>query len=137
MNREKNSELVTSFGDHLQLMCGIDAGSFAKRIDNEHLKSFCKQFNIAARHTEYALEATETYQIFLRNFNNQIVVKVYLLDHTVFLDATDEQWKTIREDIFNYLQNEWRKYMAKHIAEYRDHFNTTLILNQCENETAI
>lgn len=141
MNREQNSELVISFGDHLQLMYGVEMGTFAKRIEDKKLVDFCQQFNIAARHTGYSLSMTEktsnsVYKIIFRNFNKRISVPAAFLDHTVFLDATEEEWKEINEQIFFYLQKEWRKFMAKHIDEYRGYINTTLVLNKC-NESAI
>jgi len=137
MNRQENSELVTAFGDHFQLMYGVDVGHFAKKIDDEKLRDFCSKINHAARHTGCSLSIPEnalnnSYRVILRNFNKRYVVCVALLDHTIFIDANDEQWKEINDGIFFYLQTEWRKFMAKHIAEYRGHLNTTLILNQCD-----
>lgn len=141
MNREQNSKLVTSFGDHFQLMYGIEVGHFAKRIEDKKLADFCQQFNISARHTGYTLSMTEKtlngiYKIILRNFNKNLTVPVAFLDRTIFLDATEEDWRKISESMFFYLQNTWRKFMAKHIDEYRGYLNATLVLNQ-SNESSI
>ena len=138
MNRLKNLELIEEFGDKIQLDYGKEFGYFAKTITDEQLINFCDKVNITPYASikgyhltiEFYDDMLSTSRIFLKNYNKNLNVQVKLLDHTIFIQATNSEWTKIEKGIFELLLREWHKFLSRHIPEYKEHFNNTLILDQ-------
>lgn len=141
MNSRTNLELVEEFGDKVQLNYGKEFGYFANRITDEQLMYFCEDVNITTfavlkgyhLSVEFYNDMLTTSRIFLKNYYNNLCVEVKLLDHTVFINATNAEWRKIERTIFEIILKVWRKFLSKHIPEYKEHFNNTLVLDQQNN----
>lgn len=139
MNRERNLEIVNENGDQVQLNYGAEFGYFVSRLDENDIIEFCEIFNKRSWALEHLYRLTHnlaanTYNITLTLFSANISLPVYLLDHSVYIDATKEGWNKIDDTLFSLLQTEWRKFLSHNIRGYSEHFNNTRVLN-AENAT--
>jgi hypothetical protein len=59
-------------------------------------------------------------------------VSVRLLDHSIFIEANENDWTKISKALFYSLQEEWKNFLTLHISEYKEHMRKTTILAQLE-----
>lgn len=132
MNKFKNIDIVEKHGDKIQLEFGAEFGFFAKQLSRKHITSFCDQFNIEPWVSLNGYYLTSKY-----NSNDYTItltkgsilrVTVKLLDHSIYIDATEQDWMNIEKNLFMLLQKSWRNYLSNHIKEYGDHLRNTFIL---------
>ena len=143
MNTEMNKRLVVAFGDETQLNIGTECGSYAKNLTKADLARFCEVLNedSAVRLSGYEFIAKynqkdEKSCILLRRPGNNLRIPIKLLDHTVYFAASEDDWSKLDNSLFDYVLRNWRKFLANKIAEYREHFNSTVILSR-ENTNCI
>ena len=138
MNRNRNLEIVNEYGDQIQLQFGTEFGYFASQMDFELIMEFCHEFNSDSwiKLNGYRLSIISRENFYKLGFTNTLInlkSTATLLDHTVFIEAKDEDWKKIDKKSFSLLQSKWRLFLAKNIKGYREHFNNSCIL---KTETA-
>ncbi len=137
MNTEMNKRLVVSFGDETQLNLGTECGSYAKSISKDSIREFCEKLNMDPDFSVngYYFSSKYNYKdekscITLKHLGRNLQVPIKLLDHTIYIAASEEDWSKIDDNLFNLILKSWRKFLAEKIKEYRDHFNTTIILSR-------
>lgn len=136
MNREKNLEIVNKFGDQIELKYGNEYGYYAKNISDLQLQEFCNKANSNAwihRNRFYLqpeYKKSNTLKVALVNLSKSLKVDLYLLDHTIFIDANTSEWIDIDESTFEIIQNEWRLFMQKNVDSYYEHLMITSVLNE-------
>ena len=133
MNSVDNLQIISEYGDHIQLAYGAEFGYYASQMDCNVISKFCNIFNNQESmklmgFTLKPISSENPYTLSLQNLYLNLNVDVKLLDHSVFIQAKEEDWKHINKDVFNTLQAGWRKFLAKHIVDYRDHFNNSYVL---------
>lgn len=137
MNRNRILEIVHEYGDQIQLNFGTEFGYFASQLDFEDILNFCEEFNTInlVKLNGYRLSVISSENPYMLNFTNyytNLNSTAKLLDHTVYIEAKNEDWKKIDKPAFSLLQSKWRNFLAKNIYGYREHFNSTCTL---ETET--
>ena len=140
MNKERNLDLVTSFGDDTQLYIGTECGNYAKFMSHDKISEFCENLNVepTIKLNGYYFTSKYSYKdekscITLRHFGKSLQVPIKLLDHSIYCVASDEEWNKIEDSLFSFILKNWRMFLAKNIQEYKSHFNKTVVLSRQEN----
>lgn len=133
MNSIENLQIISEYGDHIQLAYGAEFGYYASQMDCNLISKFCSIFNDkdSMKLMGFALKPISSenpHTLCLQNLYTNLNVNVKLLDHSVFIQAKEDDWKKINKDVFNILQISWRKFLAINIVDYRDHFNNSYVL---------
>ena len=133
MNKNRNLEIVNEYGDQAQLTFGTEFGYYASQIDFESMMVFCYEFNSDAwaKSNGYRLNIIKRENFHKLAFTNNIInfkSTATLLDHTVYIEAKEEDWKILDKNAFSLIQHKWRVFLSKNISGYREHFNETRIL---------
>ena len=142
MNKLKNIAFIERHGDGLQLEFGAEFGFFAKQLDRNKINEFCAQFNAEPWINEHGYFLTSKYNsndyiLTLSNPNLSLRVSVKLLDHSIYIDAIEQDWMKIEKILFILLQKAWRNFMAENISEYDEHIRKTFVLANLETVYAI
>lgn len=130
MNNIKNLQIISEFGDHIQLAYGAEFGYYASQMDYDLILTFCENFN-AKNLQNYKLSLVSQehpHTLNLRNEFTGLNVSIKLLDHSIFIQAKEDDWKKIDKHTFNLIQTSWRRFLANNIVGYREHFNNSCIL---------
>ncbi len=136
MNSETNKRLVFAFGDETQLNVGTESGSYAKTISKDCIREFCENLNEDPdfKTNGYYFTAKYNYKnekscITLKHLGKKLIVPIKLLDHSIYVAATEEDWLKIDDTIFDLILKNWRRFLMGRIEEYQDHFHSTLVLS--------
>ena len=137
MNQLKNITIVEKCGDLIQLEFGVEFGSYAKQLNRSLISNFCDQFNSDPWVYEHHYFLTTKYTtndhiVTLTSLNSPLRVHVRLLDHSIFIEATEHDWYKINKNLFVILQKSWRNFMVEHVNGYDEHIRKTMILANLE-----
>ncbi len=137
MNQLKNINIVEKCGDSIQLHYGVEFGSYAKQLNRTSISIFCDQFNSDPWVYEHHYFLTTKYTtndhiVTLTSLNSPLRVRVRLLDHSIFIEATEHDWIKIEKHLFVLLQKSWRNFMAEHVKGYDEHIKKTIVLANLE-----
>ena len=134
MNKEDNLQVIKKVGDVLQLKYGNDFGYFSVHVSKNQLHKFCNMVNSNTLVKDYGflLDAKQslnnTYVTLVKN-DGTLSVPIRLLDHTIYIDATDKDWTRINPNLFAKIHKLWRKFLAIEVEEYREHMRKTSLLS--------
>ena len=100
MNKNDNLNIVKHVGDMLQFEYGNEFGFFANQINRIKLVEFCEYFNSDSwtQTNGYFIDAKfskDDSHVMLFKTDGSLRVLVRLLDHTVYIEATEFDWLKI------------------------------------------
>ena len=135
MNKLVNLKEIENFGDFTQLSYGNMFGYYANRLDHNHLRAFCNYLNSHSWCVEkgyyfYNNSCENNMQIVVKNRIYQFEFTIKLFDHTIFFNIPDGDWIKVSTKLYALILLEWRKFLAKNVEGYRQHFNNLIVLSQ-------
>ena len=133
MNKQDNLDLIKMVGDVLQLKFGNNFGYFSVKISRNQLKKFCDIVNTNSwfKHYGYSLDyrfsQDNSYLTLMKN-DYSLNVPVILLDHTIYINASKDEWEKINKDLFLRIHKMWRKFMSMELEDYHEHLRISSLL---------